>query len=466
MLSRRSAQVLASSLHSSVQKSFPAPSPSAPTTNILAEVRTRSAARSNLWVHRFNDKLSQLTAQSQPSVDQTPSPSISAASSRLRMSDSFVQVFLPFRSDPSVAEQYQNPYATGAIRMGKILEELDALAFYVSHTYASNLERPVTIATASVDRIDLISSIPIDQDISIFGYVTYTGNSSMEVTIQMETLLPDKVHPADMDSAKYIRSKLPDEALSGSHLLTAKFIMVTRDPTTGKAAPLKQLVLETDEERKIFEEGAANKARKQSEAQSGLTKRAPSHDEMTLVHNMYMEYRKYVEERDTRLKVGFSGIVGGATALPKPADIEWMRDTRIQNIMLTFPQDRNLHGKVFGGWLMRLAFELGFASAFMFSRAPVKFLALDDISFRRPVEIGAILDFEAQVVYTEPTGEIVVKVVAHVVEAEKGTRDMSNEFWFTFKSYDQEGVVRKRIMPRSYHDCMLYLEGKRRFERE
>lgn len=41
----------------------------------------------------------------------------------------------------------------------------------------------------------------------------------------------------------------------------------------------------------------------------------------------------------------------------------WMADTKLETMMLVFPQEHNVHLKIFGGYLMRLAHELGFAHA-------------------------------------------------------------------------------------------------------
>ncbi|KAJ3224426.1 Acyl-coenzyme A thioesterase 9, mitochondrial [Chytriomyces hyalinus] len=434
---------------------------------VLPELRQRSLLTSKLWVHRVEDRISKLTNQGRSAFHQLPSDASSGAkdggvkldTSLRKMADSFVQVFLPFRSDSQLKEEYMSPY--GRIRIGKVLEDLDALAGSIAYLHCADAERELTIVTASVDRIDLMHEIPVDQDISIFGYVTFVGKSSMEVSIHMETILPDSgISAEDMDD-KYMRSKLPQDKLSGESILDAKFIMVARDPSTGKAAKVPQLKLDTNQERKLFLQGTEHKARKQFACETALSIRPPSTEEMSLVHSLYLNYRQYEEK-----KGGENSVDSATPLIPKPAHIEWMRDTRLQNIHLTFPQDRNLHQKIFGGHLMRLAYELGYAVGTMFAQTPLKFMSLDDISFRRPVEIGAILDLSGQVVFTRDR-DMVVKVVANVVEPVSNRRELSNEFWFTFKSVpkrDNCESLPRQIMPKSYNDCMLYLEGKRRFE--
>jgi len=52
------------------------------------------------------------------------------------------------------------------------------------------------------------------------------------------------------------------------------------------------------------------------------------------------------------------------------------------------------------GYLMRLAYELGFANATLFCRRPVRFLSLDKIAFTKPVSIGGILRLRSTVIHS------------------------------------------------------------------
>jgi acyl-coenzyme A thioesterase 9 len=64
------------------------------------------------------------------------------------MIDSYVEEYLPFKSDPNVREEYLNAY--GTIRIGKILEDLDALAGSIAYVHCDDgLDDtpPLTIVT-------------------------------------------------------------------------------------------------------------------------------------------------------------------------------------------------------------------------------------------------------------------------------------------------------------------------------
>jgi acyl-coenzyme A thioesterase 9 len=79
--------------------------------------------------------------------------------------------------------------------------------------------------------------------------------------------------------------------------------------------------------------------------------------------------------------------------------------------MTAEPPAVSLHSKVFGGYLMRLAYELGFTNASLFARAPVRFLSLDKIAFAKPVPIGSILRLTAHVLRSAATPRFPVLVV-------------------------------------------------------
>ena len=75
---------------------------------------------------------------------------------------------------------------------------------------------------------------------------------------------------------------------------------------------------------------------------------------------------------------------------------------------------------------MRLAFELCFTNAAIFASRPMRFLSLDEITFRLPVPIGAVLRLTSKVVHTSrPEGpddeaKAHIMVRAEVEEVETG----------------------------------------------
>lgn len=109
-------------------------------------------------------------------------------------------MLLPFSTDLALREQYINFY--GNLRMGKILEDLDACAGTqpkksipratavltqnvgnVAHAHADDCNpntRPLTIVTASVDRIDLLDKLLPDRDMRMTGKIELNLSDSPE----------------------------------------------------------------------------------------------------------------------------------------------------------------------------------------------------------------------------------------------------------------------------------------------
>lgn len=123
-------------------------------------------------------------------------------------------------------------------------------------------------------------------------------------------------------------------------------------------------------------------------------------------------------------------------------------------------QEKNSYGKVFGGFLMNRATEAAFLNARRFSEElNPKINHIDTIKFIKPVEIGHIMQFRSRVTYT--TGNM-VRIAVSALDTSAGNKegDLTNEFHFVFKL---KGPA-KEVIPETYFDALLYLEGKRRTE--
>ncbi|KAJ3045266.1 Acyl-coenzyme A thioesterase 9, mitochondrial [Rhizophlyctis rosea] len=361
------------------------------------------------WIDRF---LAIRSAQS----SQHPSKPRKILDKRMR--DSYVEDYIPFKSDPQIREEYINPY--GNIRAGKILENLDALAGSIAYLHCddnSEDTHPLTIVTASVDSIDMTRSVPPDADFKLSGFVTHVGSSSMEISMKVETV--------------------PD----GETILSALFTMVARNPETYKAEQINRLVVETEEEQKIIDAAGERKNFKQLARQADLTRRPPSVEEMYLIHNMYLKTRNL-------------------DAAHLPDDAIFMKDAKQQSLIMCMPQDRNIHNNIFGGYLMRLAFELAYSTAMVYTKSPkVLLAAMDDVMFRRPVPIGSLLSLTANVVYASPSEKTFqLRVQADVIDPIRDVRETTNTFSFGFYAPDDN---LREIIPQSYEDSMLFLEGRR-----
>lgn len=152
--------------------------------------------------------------------------------------------------------------------------------------------------------------------------------------------------------------------------LTANFIFVARDSKTQKAAPVNRLSPETEHEKALFE---------QAEARNNLKKKKRG------------EKRDFESGEVNRLK---ALLAEGRIFCDMPAlsdrDSILLRDTRLENSLICQPQQRNIHGRIFGGFLMHRAFELAFSTAYAFAGLVPCFLEVDHVDFLRPVSIYAL----------------------------------------------------------------------------
>jgi acyl-coenzyme A thioesterase 9 len=316
-----------------------------------------------------------------------------------------VGIMYEFSKDQFLLETYRNPY--GEMRFGKILEDLDALAGNIAFNH---VEGNALIVTAGVDRIRLSRRPDINVNQYLSGRVTWVGSSSME-----------------------IRMKISTNEGGSDEWLEAYFTFVTLDPTTKKAIKIAPLIPETEEERVNFELGAV-KAQAKREARKNKIQigRALSDESLKID----VRAAKLLEEAGTLLKM---------PSLADPNTI-LMDETSQENAMVAQPQARNLHDRIFGGFLMRRAFELAFATAYLFGGDKPRFLEVDDISFDKPVDVGDLLVFKSRVLYTQPDGGnlghyvdnhdglplVNVEVEVWVTSPENRTAVVSNHLYLTF----------------------------------
>nr|XP_019962685.1 PREDICTED: acyl-coenzyme A thioesterase 9, mitochondrial isoform X2 [Paralichthys olivaceus] len=352
------------------------------------------------------------------------------------MKDSYLEVHLPLGSEPQLREKYLTFHNT--VRFGRILEDLDSLAVLISysHTYNPVLKRsPLSIVTALVDKIDMRQHVIYpDCDIKFTGHVTWVGKTSIEA----------KMHMSQYHDGAY------------SPVLDATFVMVARDPENKRAAFVNPLKPAGTEEDMIIKEGEANKSRRVELSTASLLKVAPTDEERKIVHSLFLN------TLDTKT-VSFRGRV-------LPPNSMWMEDAKLKGLEICHPQvrgrigwkikteERNIFNRIFGGFLMRKAYELGWANACSYGGCRPRLVAVDDILFQKPVEIGSLLLLSSQVCYTQGK-YIQVRVHSEVFDPLTRQHNTTNVFHFTFVS-DRDVPS---IIPKTYGESMLYLDGKRHF---
>ncbi|CAI9263338.1 unnamed protein product [Lactuca saligna] len=335
-----------------------------------------------------------------------------------------------FSTDYILREQYRDPW--NEVRIGKLLEDLDALAGTISVKHCSDedsMTRPLLLVTASVDKMVLKKTISVDGDLKMGGSVIWVGRSSIEVQLEVTQLSIDST------------------VITETVALSANFIFVARDSKTGKAAPVNRLSPQTETEKSLYKEAdARNVMRKLKKGE----KKGIENGEQNRLDSLLAEGRIFCD-------------------MPALAnrDAILLRDTRLENSLMCQPQQRNIHGRIFGGFLMHRAFELAFSTAYTFAGLMPYFLEVDHVDFLRPVDVGDFLRFKSCVLYTEfehaEKPLINVEVVAHVTRPELRSSEVSNTFYFTFtvrpeaKANDDKFRIRK-VVPATEEEARRILE--------
>ncbi|XP_061121335.1 acyl-coenzyme A thioesterase 9, mitochondrial-like isoform X2 [Syngnathus typhle] len=386
----------------------------------MAEVRNRLreiVGASTNWSDHQQAMAERVSLSSKLARSQSELPAKS-------MKDSLLEVHLPLGSEPQLREKYLTFHNT--VRFGRILEDLDSLAVLISysHTYNPALKRsPLSIVTALVDKIDMRQQVIYpDCDIKFTGHVTWVGKTSIEAKMYMTQYRNGAYAP----------------------VLDATFVMVARDPENKRAAFVNPLSPKAPEEEELLMQGEANKSRRVELSTASLLKVAPTAEERKIVHGLFLN------TLDTKT-VSFRSRV-------LPPNSVWMEDAKLKGLEICHPQERNIFNRIFGGFLMRKAYELGWANACSFGGCRPSLLAVDDILFRKPVEIGSLLLLSSQVCYTEGK-HIQVRVHSEVFDPLTRQHNTTNVFHFTFAS-DRDVP---NIVPQTYGESMLYLDGKRHF---
>lgn len=274
--------------------------------------------------------------------------------------------------------------------------------------------------------------------------------------------------------------------------LTGRFTMAARNAATLSSQRIAPLILESDAEKALFAMGESHKNRKRTEAASSLEKVPPSKEEAFLLHSQYIRglhagMFATDELHGPAMKVEPVENANGVTLVP-------VSKTSLSTTMHMHPQQRNVHQKIFGGFLMRSAYELAWMVSASFVNRHVQFLSLDALSFHAPVPIGAMLQLSSQIAYTSEPGQhphnhtiAGVTVLAEVVDLESGERKKSNTVSNTTSSFTcgvhiidisslpfqfvsqfhfsfDLGQTTHQVLPQTYKEAMEFIEGKRRVE--
>lgn len=333
------------------------------------------------------------------------------------MIDSYCEVNLPFMDNKNLREDYLSIH--GGIRVGMLLEDLDALAASIAYAhcnYGAGKDIDVMLVTAAVDRMKILHSFDLTsfQNIKMSGFVTYVGHSSMEITMAIE----QELSPNDKKIAAI-----------------ARFIFVARSPDGSSSIPINPLIINTPKDEEIIE---------------GALKRKKERSEMTnVIPKTREEFSLFISSPPPPFpKESSPGIP--------------MKDTIMKSVRICHPQQRNIHNRIFGGYLMREALELAYATVvhFMDGDPLVELESIDAIKFVHPVPIGSILEMKSiisktggqggQFIHLELIADVLIRREGETVEERRTT----NTFHYTFRTIKPNAKL-KKVIPESYEEYLM-----------
>lgn len=195
----------------------------------------------------------------------------------MRMNESKCELFFPFAGEAGapLVDQYINYF--GELRLGKLMEDMDAMAGAIAYKHCQHvcsIDNPLTIVTASVDKIHLLKTLSPSQNLRMTGNVFHVGKSSMQVLIKM--------------------TEVSAGGVDGDNLVEAIFTMVARDKDQ-KATAVPSLVLESKEEERLFQIGESERKKRLSDMANSTEKIPPTAEESKVIHDIFIHTRNKIE---------------------------------------------------------------------------------------------------------------------------------------------------------------------------
>ncbi len=336
----------------------------------------------------------------------------------MRPIDTSIERTLPFSTDAKLRRRFMilDKEIPGNIRWGRLLEELDKMAEDVALKYVRRFEPKGRVVTAAVDDIALHVPGDIQKDAYLRARINYVGRTSMEVGIRV------------------------DQDREAEHSLAACYFTMVARKGRGKeeeSLPIPSLEYVDELEKERYE--AAIERRKAYRAQMDALQEPPSKK----------EFHHLRELHNAQKKDDFDGLLAG--------------DLVRSNWERMYPEQENVPKKIFGGYVIRRAFEQALMHAEEVAPDRPVFVRVNRINFLQPIRIGDKLDFTSRIVYTGNTS-MTVEIDIERTSVDKVTHALSNTCVFTFVNVDENMQPRQvpKVYPSTYDEDERYLKAYRR----
>ena len=348
-------------------------------------------------------------------------------------SDCWTQLVIPFGKNPNLASKYRLLH-TNILRSGKLMELLDYFSARVAYKFVnfSAKSNEYTLVTASVDKFEIIKKFSLDKSLSISAYPTWNSDSTVEIRLDICEI-----------SCNVNKENISEMNNAATFWGSAFFLYVARDAKNYKLKKKVPKLIPSGEmpEAEIqkanlrFEIGDQNKKERLLESTRSQSLIPPSLEESLILHEIM---------KDSKVN---------------PSKYKPMVDTKLEKNILLQSQAQNIHGKVFGGYIMRMALELGFVTAYHHSGCKVlpELLCVDRVNFMKPAEIGSIGLYQAMVCFVY---EKLIHISVECYNYKGDEKVLTNTVDLTYLSQNENTYV----FPTLYENVDKFLEGKRKME--
>jgi len=299
---------------------------------------------------------------------------------------------LPLGSDPALRRRYMvmDEPLQGNMRFGLLLEILDKVAETTALRYVNRFHPTARVVTAAIDNIVVRHAVDVTRDLLFAATINQVGRSSLEIGIRVEQ--PGCPTP---------------------HIASCYFTMVARSGYGEDVASIPLPALDYIEPIEKQRAGKAIARREEYRHQQAARFEPPDKQEYELLTALH-------QAQDDQ---NFSGLLCGRLLTDA-----WER---------TYPDQENVPFTIFGGYLIRRAYELASICSELVTPHRSIVAGVNRINFFHPVRMGDKLHFTARVVYTEDC-YVCVEAGIERVSRDRTAKALSNSCLFTFANVDAE----------------------------
>ncbi len=323
---------------------------------------------------------------------------------------------IPLGSDSSLRRRFMviDEDIPGNFRYGLLLEELDIMAEQTALAYVRRFYPEGRVVTAAIDNIVVRHVVDVARDIVFHARINHVGRSSLEVGIRVE-------HAGDPNI----------------HIASCYFTMVARGGEgAGESLPLPPLEYSGELEQQRAAKVIAG--REEYRRQQASLLEPPTREEYVMLDRLHRSQ----EEQ------GFSGPAAGRLVTDA-----WER---------MYPEQEYVPQRIFGGYLIRRAYELSGICSEMVAPDRSILAAVNRINFFHPVRLGDKLHFTSRVVYTCESF-VCVEASIERISRDRTVSALSNSCLFTFVNVDKDlrHCPVPQIYPATYSEDNRYLDAFR-----